>query len=113
VEAELFAYRAAALSLSKHTMRMHLGGMHGQLAIGPMGSLAVAAFQYAARRQCAAALCCKVGEAARLLQTTGGPAVPRVSQIEMVGEYPVARLRFIDPALPVQLELERSALSRR
>lgn len=48
----------------------------------------------------------KAGEVARLLQTAGGPTAPRVSRVEMTGEYPVARLRYVDPALPVDLELE-------
>jgi non-lysosomal glucosylceramidase len=47
----------------------------------------------------------KAGDTARLLQTTGGPDWPRVPHIEMTGEYPFAHLRFLDPALPVKLEL--------
>jgi uncharacterized protein (DUF608 family) len=48
----------------------------------------------------------KAGAVTRLLQTTGGPASPRVPKIEMTGAYPFARLRYLDPDLPVQLELE-------
>jgi non-lysosomal glucosylceramidase len=48
----------------------------------------------------------KAGTTARLLQTAGGPDWPRVSQIEMTGEYPLATLRFVDEALPVTVELE-------
>ncbi len=47
----------------------------------------------------------KTGNVARLLQTTGGPDWPRVKQIEMTGEYPVAELRFSDPELPVRVAL--------
>lgn len=47
----------------------------------------------------------RVGQTARLLQTSGGPEVPRVPEIEMTGQYPVADLRFRDPALPVDLTL--------
>ncbi|MHB8521702.1 MAG: GH116 family glycosyl hydrolase [Limisphaerales bacterium] len=47
----------------------------------------------------------KAGEAARLLQTAGGPDWPRIAKIEMTGEYPIATLRFRDQDLPVELEL--------
>ncbi len=46
----------------------------------------------------------RVGDA-RLLQTSGGPDRPRISRIEATGEYPLIRLRFHDPALPVNVEL--------
>ena len=48
----------------------------------------------------------KAGDAAKLLQTAGGPEWPRIREIEMSGEYPMATLRFRDGDLPVQLELE-------
>jgi len=47
----------------------------------------------------------KAGKATRLLQTAGGPSWPRIARIEMTGEYPVAQLKFVDPALPVNVEL--------
>jgi hypothetical protein len=47
----------------------------------------------------------RAGGTARLLQTAGGPDWPRVQQIEMTGEYPVAALRFRDAGLPVEVEL--------
>jgi uncharacterized protein (DUF608 family) len=47
----------------------------------------------------------KIGQSAKLLQTTGGPDWPRVREIEMTGEYPFAVLRFLDPDLPLRLEL--------
>ena len=107
---ELFAPTEPRVYLSsKHTdARMHLGGIGtGNFAIGPDGQFSSwQLFNTLRDGNVPLHFAVKVGEAARLLQTTGGPAVPRVSQIEMVGEYPVARLRFIDPALPVQLELE-------
>jgi non-lysosomal glucosylceramidase len=47
----------------------------------------------------------KVGDTAKLLQTAGGPDLPRIKEIEMTGEYPFAVLRFRDAELPVQLQL--------
>ena len=47
----------------------------------------------------------KAGDATRLLQTAGGPDWPRVKQIEMIGEYPIATLKFVDADLPVKLQL--------
>jgi non-lysosomal glucosylceramidase len=43
---------------------------------------------------------------ARLLQTTDIAGLPRVERIEYAGEYPFAKLNYIDPALPVQVQLE-------
>lgn len=87
--------------------RMHLGGIGtGNLEIGADGRLTTwqlfntlrdghVPFYFAVR----------AGGVARLLQTAGGPDWPRVPRIEMVGEYPLAHLRFDDPALPVRVEL--------
>lgn len=87
--------------------RMHLGGIGtGNFEIGADGRLTTwqlfntlrdghVPFYFAVR----------AGGVARLLQTAGGPDWPRVPQIEMTGEYPVAQLRFRDPALPVKVEL--------
>lgn len=97
-------YRSAV-----HTdARMHLGGIGtGNLEIGSDGQFTmwqlfntlrdgIVPFHFAVR----------VGDVARLLQTAGGPAAPRVPRVEMTVEYPVARLRYIEPGLPVELELE-------
>jgi hypothetical protein len=87
---------------------MHLGGIGtGNVEIGADGQFGnwqlfnnlrdgTVPFHFAVR----------VGETARLLQTAGGPNWPRIDRIEMTGEYPVAALRFKDPSLPVELELE-------
>ncbi len=88
--------------------RMHLGGIGtGNFQIGADGQLTnwqlfntlrdgFMPFYFAV----------KAGATARLLQTAGGPDWPRVKQIEMTGEYPLATLRFVDDALPVKVELE-------
>jgi hypothetical protein len=86
---------------------MHLGGIGtGNFEIGADGQLTtwqlfntlrdgVVPFHFLAR----------AGATTRLLQTRGGPDWPRVKQISMTGEYPLATLRFSDPDLPVQIEL--------
>ncbi len=88
--------------------KMHLGGIGtGNFEIGADGQLTnwqlfntlrdgYVPFHFAI----------KAGATARLLQTAGGPDWPRVSQIEMTGEYPLATLRFVEEALPVKVELE-------
>ncbi|MBV9468919.1 MAG: hypothetical protein JO316_15155 [Abitibacteriaceae bacterium] len=87
--------------------RMHLGGIGtGNFDIGVDGQFlnwqlfntlrdGYVPFYFAVRS----------GNTAKLLQTTGGPDWPRIRQIEMTGEYPLATLRFRDADLPVQLEL--------
>jgi uncharacterized protein (DUF608 family) len=93
----------------KHTdARMHLGGIGtGNLEIGADGQLTTwQLFNTLRDGHVPLHFAVKVDGVARLLQTTGGPTAPRVRQIEMLGEYPVARLRFIEPALPAQLELD-------
>src|SRR5262249_14630369 len=47
----------------------------------------------------------KAGETTKLLQTKGGPEWPRVNRIEMIGEYPFAKLQFLDSELPIEIEL--------
>lgn len=48
----------------------------------------------------------RCGKEAKMLQTSGGPAgIPHVQQIEMTGEYPIAKLRFLDNELPIETEL--------
>jgi non-lysosomal glucosylceramidase len=107
---ELFAPAKPRLYLSdKHRdARMHLGGLGtGNFEIGADGQLNTwQLFNTLRDGHVALHFAIKAGETARLLQTAGGPSWPRVNQIEMTGEYPVARLRFNDPALPVQLEME-------
>ncbi len=87
--------------------RMHLGGIGtGNFEIGADGQLTTwqlfntlrdghVPFYFAVR----------AGNAAKLLQTAGGPDWPRVAEIEMTGEYPLATLRYMDKDLPVQLEM--------
>jgi uncharacterized protein (DUF608 family) len=48
----------------------------------------------------------RAGGTAKLLQTVGGPpGLPTIAQIEMTGEYPIATLRYQDPALPIEASL--------
>jgi len=86
---------------------MHLGGIGtGNFEIGADGQFTTwQLFNTLRDGQVPFYFVVKAGGAARLLQTAGGPDWPRVKQIEMIGEYPVAALRFRDPDLPVQLEL--------
>lgn len=106
---ELLAQAKPRIYLSdKHTdARMHLGGIGtGNFEIGADGQFTTwQLFNTLRDGQVPFYFVAKAGDIARLLQTTGGPNWPRVKQIEMTGEYPVAALRFHDPALPVQLEL--------
>jgi non-lysosomal glucosylceramidase len=43
---------------------------------------------------------------ARLLQTADIAGLPRVKEIEYAGEYPFAKLNYVDPALPLEVRLE-------
>jgi non-lysosomal glucosylceramidase len=96
-------------SSAKHKdARMHLGGIGtGNFEIGSDGQFTswqlfntlrdgYVPFHFAVR----------AGSVHKLLQTTGGPDWPRVREIEMTGDYPIATLRFGDPDLPVEIELE-------
>jgi hypothetical protein len=87
--------------------RMHLGGIGtGNIEIGCDGQFTRwQLFNTLADGQVPLMFAVKAGGATRLLQTAGGPDWPRVKQIEMTGEYPIATLRFIDADLPVKLEL--------
>ncbi len=116
-EQEVAAWRKAALQpdkprvylSGKHTdARMHLGGIGtGNFEIGADGQLTTwQLFNTLRDGEVPFTFGIRTGKAARLLQTAGGPDWPRVKAIEMRGEYPIARLKFIDPALPVQVELE-------
>jgi len=92
----------------KHTdARMHLGGIGtGDFEIGVDGRLTTwQLFNTLRDGHVPFYFGVKVGNAARLLQSTGGPDWPRVPQIEMTGDYPFAKLRFLDSDLPVKLEL--------
>jgi len=106
---ELFAPARPRLYLSdQHTdARMHLGGIGtGNVEIGVDGQLTTwQLFNTLRDGQVPLHFLIRAGDTTKLLQTTGGPDWPRVKQIEMTGEYPVAGLRFRDDALPVQVEL--------
>lgn len=47
----------------------------------------------------------RAGGKALMLQTKGGPELPKIRRIDMTGEYPLARLRFLDADLPVAIEM--------
>jgi uncharacterized protein (DUF608 family) len=87
--------------------RMHLGGIGtGNFEIGADGRLTTwQLFNTLRDGQVPFYFAVRAGGVARLLQTAGGPDWPRVPHIEMIGEYPFAQLRFLDPALPVKLEV--------
>ncbi len=106
---ELFAPAQPRLYLSgKHTdARMHLGGIGtGNFELGADGQLTTwQLFNTLRDGQVPLHFLIRAGATAKLLQTAGGPDWPRVKQIEMVGEYPVAVLRFRDTDLPVEVEL--------
>src|SRR5208283_3046200 len=107
---ELFTPAKPRLYLSgKHTdARMHLGGIGtGNVEIGVDGQFTTwQLFNTLRDGQVPLHFLIRAGGATRLLQTAGGPDWPRVKQIEMTGEYPLATLRFVDEALPVKVELE-------
>ncbi len=88
--------------------RMHLGGIGtGNFEIGADGQLTNwQLFNTLRDGHVPFYFAIKAGTTARLLQIAGGPDWPRVSQIEMTGEYPLATLRFVEEALPVKVELE-------
>src|ERR1017187_9910278 len=92
----------------KHTdTRMHLGGIGtGNFEIGVDGQLTTwQLFNTLRDGHVPLHFLIRAGATTKLLQTTGKPDWPRVKQIEMTGEYPVAVLRFHDADLPVQVEL--------
>ncbi|HEV2437165.1 MAG TPA: GH116 family glycosyl-hydrolase [Verrucomicrobiae bacterium] len=88
--------------------RMHLGGIGtGNFEIGADGQLTSwQLFNTLRDGQIPFYFCVKAGNVAKLLQTAGGPDWPRVQKNEMSGEYPLAKLRFQDSELPVQVELD-------
>jgi len=87
--------------------RMHLGGIGtGNFEIGADGQFTTwQLFNTLRDGDVPFYFLARAGKATRLLQTRGGPDWPRIKQIAMTGEYPVATLRFSDPDLPVQLEM--------
>ena len=87
--------------------RMHLGGIGtGNIEIGADGQLTTwQLFNTLRDGMVPLYFLVKAAGATRLLQTSGGPNWPRIKQIEMTGEYPLANLKFRDADLPVQLEL--------
>ena len=92
----------------KHTdARMHLGGIGtGNFEIGADGRFTNwQLFNTLRDGYVPFFFSIRCGKAAKLLQTTGGPDLPKVKQIEMTGEYPFATLKYIDPELPVDLEM--------
>ncbi|MES1180777.1 MAG: GH116 family glycosyl-hydrolase, partial [Verrucomicrobiota bacterium] len=106
----LFATDASRRYFSnRHTdARMHLGGIGtGNFEIGADGQLTTwQLFNTLRDGQIPFYFGIKARDTAKLLQTAGGPDWPRVKQIEMTGEYPLATLRFQDDDLPVKVELE-------
>ncbi len=88
--------------------RMHLGGIGtGNFEIGADGRLTTwQLFNTLRDGEVPFYFLARAGKAARLLQTQGGPDWPRIRQIAMTGEYPIATLRFTDPDLPVKIELD-------
>ena len=87
---------------------MHLGGIGtGNFEIGADGQLTTwQLFNTLRDGQIPFHFAVKAGSVAKLLQTAGGPEWPRVEQIEMKGEYPVANLRFEDKDIPLRIELD-------
>lgn len=93
----------------QHTdARMHLGGIGtGNIEIGVDGQLTNwQLFNTLRDGQVPFYFAIRAGKTAKLLQTAGGPDWPRIQQIELTGEYPVATLQYQDGDLPVKVELE-------
>jgi len=86
---------------------MHLGGIGtGNVELGVDGRLTTwQLFNTLRDGEVPMFFALKTGAGAKLLQTTGGPDVPRVPSIDMVGEYPFAELKFVDSELPVEVQL--------
>ncbi len=87
--------------------RMHLGGIGtGNIELGCDGRFTRwQLFNTLSDGYVPLMFAVKAGDVTRLLQTEGGPDLPRVKQIQMIGEYPIATLKFVDADLPVKLEL--------
>jgi non-lysosomal glucosylceramidase len=115
--ADLAAWKQALLKPSAprryrsgvHTdARMHLGGIGtGNFEIGSDGQFTTWQL-FNTLRDGYVPLCfgVRAGKTAKLLQTAGGPGgLPHVKSIEMTGEYPLATLKFVDPDVPVHVEM--------
>lgn len=92
----------------QHTdARLHLGGIGtGNFEIGSDGQFTTwQLFNTLRDGSVPFHFLLRAGTTTKLLQTRGGPEWPRVRQIEMTGEYPFARLRYLDAELPVAVEL--------
>ena len=91
------------LSDKQGDARMHLGGIGtGNVEIGSDGQFTTwQLFNTLLDGYVPLHFCVKVGGVTRLLQTGGGLDVPRVKQIEMTGDYPIASMKYIAPELPV------------
>ena len=87
--------------------RMHLGGIGtGNFEIGADGQLTTwQLFNTLRDGHVPLYFGVKAGGVAKLLQTAGGPDLPKAKRIEMKGEYPFAFLRFVDADLPIELDL--------
>ncbi|MCE5266728.1 MAG: non-lysosomal glucosylceramidase [Planctomycetaceae bacterium] len=87
--------------------RMHLGGIGtGNIEIGADGRFTHwQLFNTLKDGEVPFWFAVRAGGVSKLLQTTAGSKTPRVKQIEMTGEYPIATLKFDDAELPVKLEL--------
>ena len=106
---DLFAPAQPRLYYSDKHMdaRMHLGGIGtGNFELGVDGQLTTwQLFNTLRDGHVPLHFLIRAGATTKLLQTAGDPDWPRVKQIEMTGEYPVAVLRFRDADLPVEVEL--------
>ena len=93
--------------------RMHLGGIGtGNIEIGCDGQFTRwQLFNTLSDGQVPLMFAVKAGDKTRLLQTAGGPDWPRVKEIELKGEYPIATLRFNDDDLPVSWSFRPSRRS--
>ena len=96
-------------------LALPLGGIGaGSIALGGRGDLREWQIFNVANSACVVpggffAVRAQVGQGepvARLLQLDGLAGLPSVAAIEYVGEYPLAELRYRDPALPVSVRLE-------
>ena len=81
--------------------RMHLGGIGtGNIELGCDGRFTRwQLFNTLSDGYVPLMFAVKAGDVTRLLQTEGGPDWPRVKQIQMTGEYPIATLKFVDAGL--------------
>lgn len=88
--------------------RMHLGGIGtGNVEVGADGQFTTwQLFNTWRDGHVPMFFALRAGGYAALLQTEGGPELPKVERIEMRGEYPIAKLRYTGRRMPVQVEME-------